>query len=330
MDPEVTGVPGIIDVYRQVLEKEIVKLHGPTCFNEVINLAKEFAEPFADPTPDDDQKYYILLIVTDGVINDIEETIHAIVEASSTPLSIIIVGVGDNEFADMDRLDADEVPLQSSFTGEVMARDIVQFVPFAEYKDKSYHELAMATLDEIPREVVNYFSSRGIQPKPPKDDQQIMEELREKRRKTEAKVAAGLPVDEEEEFEVPQWLQAKADDMLQGAVSQGVPRDLVEFAIKNGLPTTSVQHLVDVCAFRKGEKKAEGLWYKRKVQKKRKGGAKRKKEYSAAGVCKLCFFLPIDCSAVPCNHSFACKTCMKDLDTCIQCDKKIQRVFVFP
>ena len=29
-----------------------------------------------------------------------------------------------------------------------MARDIVQFVQFSEYKDKSYMELAMATLDE--------------------------------------------------------------------------------------------------------------------------------------------------------------------------------------
>ena len=43
-----------------------------------------------------------------------------------------------------------------------MCRDIVQFVPFADFKDRSFHELAMATLDEVPREVVNYFGSRGV------------------------------------------------------------------------------------------------------------------------------------------------------------------------
>jgi vacuolar-type H+-ATPase subunit F/Vma7 len=102
LDPEVDGVNGIVDIYREVLQKDIVKLHGPTYFAEVVELAKNFAAPFSNPTPDADQKYYILLIITDGVINDIEETIHQIVEASRTPLSIIIVGVGDNDFTEME------------------------------------------------------------------------------------------------------------------------------------------------------------------------------------------------------------------------------------
>ena len=88
--------------------------------DEVVELAKNFAAPFSNPNPDDDQKYYILLIITDGVINDIEETIHQIVEASRTPLSIIIVGVGDNDFTEMERLDADDEPLISKFSGEKM------------------------------------------------------------------------------------------------------------------------------------------------------------------------------------------------------------------
>jgi vacuolar-type H+-ATPase subunit F/Vma7 len=120
LDPEVDGVNGIVDIYREVLQKDIVKLHGPTYFAEVVELAKNFAAPFSNPTPDADQKYYILLIITDGVINDIEETIHQIVEASRTPLSIIIVGVGDNDFTEMERLDADDEPLISKFSGEKM------------------------------------------------------------------------------------------------------------------------------------------------------------------------------------------------------------------
>ncbi len=46
-------------------------------------------------------KYYILLIITDGFINDMDKTIDQIVRGSSLPLSIIIVGVGKEDFSSM-------------------------------------------------------------------------------------------------------------------------------------------------------------------------------------------------------------------------------------
>ena len=47
-------------------------------------------------------KYYIILILTDGLINDMEATTDEIVRASSLPISIIIVGVGNEDFSSMD------------------------------------------------------------------------------------------------------------------------------------------------------------------------------------------------------------------------------------
>ena len=44
----------------------------------------------------------ILLILTDGVFNDMNESVEAIVEASNHPLSIIIVGTGDADFSGAD------------------------------------------------------------------------------------------------------------------------------------------------------------------------------------------------------------------------------------
>ena len=44
------------------------------------------------------QKYFILLLITDGVINDLQKTIDEVVRGSSLPLSIIIVGVGQEDF----------------------------------------------------------------------------------------------------------------------------------------------------------------------------------------------------------------------------------------
>ena len=46
-------------------------------------------------------KYYILLIITDGLINDMDNTTDEIVRASGLPMSIIIVGVGDEDFSPM-------------------------------------------------------------------------------------------------------------------------------------------------------------------------------------------------------------------------------------
>ena len=55
--------------------------------------------------------YHVLLMLTDGCIHDMRETIDQIVEASKMPLSIIIIGIGDANFDNMDVLDADDVKL---------------------------------------------------------------------------------------------------------------------------------------------------------------------------------------------------------------------------
>lgn len=54
------------------------------------------------------QQYFILLLLTDGVLSDMEETKMAIVRASRLPMSVIIVGVGKADFSDMNELDADD------------------------------------------------------------------------------------------------------------------------------------------------------------------------------------------------------------------------------
>jgi hypothetical protein len=51
--------------------------------------------------------YHVLVIVTDGVINDMQETVDAIVDIALLPVSIIIVGVGDADFSKMTVLDGD-------------------------------------------------------------------------------------------------------------------------------------------------------------------------------------------------------------------------------
>lgn len=89
------------------------------------------------------------MIITDGVISDLQKTIDQIVRGSDNPLSIVIVGVGDADFSSMDLLDADEEPLYSQKYKRYMSRDIVQFVPFSEFRKDTY-KLAKEVLQEIP------------------------------------------------------------------------------------------------------------------------------------------------------------------------------------
>ena len=72
--------------------------------------------------------YQTLLIITDGEIHDMDQTIDKLIQATELPLSIIIVGVGNANFENMSRLDGDNGLFGSN--GVRARRDIVQFVPF--------------------------------------------------------------------------------------------------------------------------------------------------------------------------------------------------------
>ncbi|KAG7253185.1 hypothetical protein CRUP_035812, partial [Coryphaenoides rupestris] len=90
--------------------------------------------------------------------------------AASLPMSIIIVGVGPAEFDAMEELDGDEVRV--SFKGRLAERDIVQFVPFRDYVDRTGNQvlsmarLAKDVLAEIPDQLLSFMKTRGIEPRP--------------------------------------------------------------------------------------------------------------------------------------------------------------------
>ena len=98
--------------------------------------------------------YQILLILTDGEIHDMDQTVDLIVNSCNLPLSIIIVGIGNAEFSNMVRLDGDNGLYSSN--GRKANRDIVQFVPFREVK-MNQDLLAQELLAELPGQVVQYM-----------------------------------------------------------------------------------------------------------------------------------------------------------------------------
>ncbi|KAG8009344.1 Copine-3 [Nibea albiflora] len=108
-------------------------------------------------------QYFVLLIITDGVITDMDETRSAIVNASRLPMSIIIVGVGGADFSAMEFLDGDDGTLYSA-TGEAAMRDIVQFVPFRQFQHAGTAALAQSVLAELPDQVASFFNLFHLKP----------------------------------------------------------------------------------------------------------------------------------------------------------------------
>ncbi|XP_070809327.1 copine-2 isoform X1 [Pituophis catenifer annectens] len=158
-NPFCLGVEGIVQAYSSCLPH--IRFYGPTNFSPIINHVARFA---AQATQQESaSQYFILLIITDGVISDMDETRHAVVQASRLPMSIIIIGVGNADFAAMEFLDADNRMLRS-YTGEEAVRDIVQFVPFREFRNAPKETLAKAVLAELPQQVVQYFKHQNLAP----------------------------------------------------------------------------------------------------------------------------------------------------------------------
>ncbi|XP_023675549.2 copine-2-like isoform X1 [Paramormyrops kingsleyae] len=158
-NPFCTGVEGIAQAYSACLPH--IRFYGPTNFSPIINHVARFAAQAQDQKTA--AQYFTLLIITDGVISDMDETRHAIVQAAKLPMSIIIVGVGNADFTAMEFLDGDSSILRS-YTGEAAVRDIVQFVPFRDFRNAPKETLAKSVLAELPQQVTEYFKQRNLSP----------------------------------------------------------------------------------------------------------------------------------------------------------------------
>ncbi|RHN78821.1 putative C2 domain, von Willebrand factor, type A, copine, protein BONZAI [Medicago truncatula] len=156
---EVVGVEGIMEAYGSALRS--VTLSGPTLFGPVINMAAQMAAEALSSY--NSTKYYVLLIITDGVVTDLQETIDSVVKASDLPLSILIVGVGSADFTSMEVLDADNGRRLKSSTGRLATRDIVQFVPMREVQSGQI-SVVQALLEELPSQFLAFMRSRDIKP----------------------------------------------------------------------------------------------------------------------------------------------------------------------
>ena len=155
-DPNIKYIDGIIKAYHDAIN--IVQLWSPSNFAPIIREMNNIIKAQGHCL-----KYHILMILTDGIIDDLDQTIDELVEGSFLPLSVIIIGVGNADFSNMVYLDADDYPLVNS-RGVKAVRDLVQFVSFLKYESNPEY-MAMEVLEEIPRQIIEYYEQNDIEPK---------------------------------------------------------------------------------------------------------------------------------------------------------------------
>jgi len=105
----------------------------------------------------------------------------------------------------MDILDADEEPLYSMKYKKYMDADIVQFVPFRDFRNNPT-ELAKRTLDEVPRQLIDYMRKNHITPQPKSVDE---------KRKIQQKLAASCNIDSDEEGDNDEFFINRKEKMVQ-------------------------------------------------------------------------------------------------------------------
>lgn len=303
-DPELQGIEEVITTYEEVLSK--IQLYGPTHFSEVVHTSVEYAS--AAKVNQDKQQYFILLILTDGIINDLDETIDELVVACDLPISIIIVGVGNEDFSMMKFLDADENPLFSKTFKMAPTRDIVQFVPFRDFKGKPY-ALAREVLQEIPKQVTEFMNMKKITPKINKDTQVKRFMLRRFSSPLNSNGSNG-----------PKFSKEKIE-FIEEIVKNGFNRNFIESLVNNGLYCKDPQLIMDIIQSKKNEAKPP-----KSILKTPSSGFKTVvvKESKKKDFCFMCQVQTIDVILKDCGCEIVCSKCIQMIARdCPQCGSPI-------
>ena len=100
--PDIFGIQNVMGAYAQTLST--IELYGPTLFGPVLTNFLSYVKGIK---ASGSKIYNVLMILTDGEINDMPESRSLIVDLSNEPCSVIIVGVGSANFNSMNVLDGD-------------------------------------------------------------------------------------------------------------------------------------------------------------------------------------------------------------------------------
>lgn len=296
-DPEISGIQNIISEYSKIVKA--VQMHGPTCFSEIINMACKYAS--CVEISQEKQQYFVLLIITDGIINDLEQTVDEIAYASTLPISIVIVGVGNEDFSMMKVLDADSSPLFSKKYNMNITKDIIQFVPFKDFKSKPY-ELAKEVLYEIPTQFLDFMKRKNLKP-----GRKNLKSLNSLSGQSKTSTASKL------------FLDTVKRKFIQDLVDLGYSKRIVKDVINQGIICMDMDIVIDTIKGLEAKKLDKGV-----VNTSINKSKTLVVENSIKKFCYLCQINKINVIVQDCGCEVVCSKCVKNIGhTCPVCGSVI-------
>ncbi|CAJ0572443.1 unnamed protein product, partial [Mesorhabditis spiculigera] len=119
----VQGFNGLLNAYSSARLE--VMFFGPTEFADSIYHVSKFAKASARLKLG---LYYVLVILTDGDLENTKGTRDALVDASEAPMSVVVVGLRDGQ--KFDKVVALESPILKHSDGRTMRRQVLSFTKF--------------------------------------------------------------------------------------------------------------------------------------------------------------------------------------------------------
>ena len=144
---KVSSLTEVIDDYKKCILNNT--LGGHANFAEIIQKAIGIA---SFNQLQGDKEYTILVLLTDGIIQDLENTLNSIIEAANIPLSIIMIGIGDGDFESFENLDS-QLGMY-----ETARRDYVSFIAYRDFIEDT-NQLKKKLMQEIPEQILEYVET---------------------------------------------------------------------------------------------------------------------------------------------------------------------------
>mmetsp|Transcript_12611 Transcript_12611/g.19542 ORF Transcript_12611/g.19542 Transcript_12611/m.19542 type:complete len:649 (+) Transcript_12611:273-2219(+) len=167
-----TNVHEMMEAYAHTFKNKQIHLSGPNDLYPVINrgvVAGLKRSAAAGKNGGVDQSYSILVILTNDNIADVRKSIDICSTASIVPLSIIVVGVGqDTDFHANMKAFLHEIDNDIKVKGDTIqsSRNIVQFAALRDFDGNAFR-LAEKVLKDIPRQIVEFFARKNLEPNLP-------------------------------------------------------------------------------------------------------------------------------------------------------------------
>jgi len=140
---------GLLKIYREMLHK--CRLSGPTYVMPLVELISQLVASKKG-------EYTVMIIHTDGALNDFAELKQWLRTNSWIRMSILFIGIGAGPFGELEKLD-------DAFDNNPGVRDMVDFVKY----DPNPVALARKVLAEVPRHLEDYAKHFGRTPETFKD-----------------------------------------------------------------------------------------------------------------------------------------------------------------